>query len=1015
MRYSLNNKMKIFKKFFLYLFFCAAGIVHGSAQDSVLVSFPNGLSAFLKLQAAEVMPPSLQQRFPMIKIWKSTHKLFPQVDFRILKLNNEWEIYAIKGDSITKFISKKEGVWDVEVDDDFNESVKCFTSTSNKFQPLDKSLTISSNDSLSVFRLALSATGEFTDFHGGEISKVLSVMLKMVNLVNAVFERDLGVRFVLIDRSDDLIFQFANADPFTKGNESSENQQLLDRIIGDVNYDIGHVLGGLQTVSIGKIGSVCQKGDKGRGVSTALVPDGISFIFDYFSHELAHQLGGNHTFNSVICNAQRNPLTAWEPGSGMSILGYPGLCKSDNLGLNVLPRFHSGSVEEISNLLMSKAYQFCGVKVSRSNRMVSTLDIENTYLPRNTPFLLHPLASDSTSWFSWESIDIGVPMSLNSISGNSPNIKMTELKSNTFRSFPSMDSLVKMVNEPGVILADYERDMSLRLVRRFESNLFWQPFNLSVKANMGPFTLVKPKEDVIYSADETLQVEWLPANTFLPPLYADKVDIFLVDVANPDALIFLKRNVPNLGKYSLFINENIKNATYKLGVKGTNKLFFNISSGKIIVQNKAGFFSGLPFDVSHFTCEGDILFRWDLSTLADAIFPLTFKIENVTQWSPGWREMVMLKPGILEWRLSAPAGETVPVFNQATLNVTTTNKIFSFPIEWHYQTKKPLKFDSVYPLNKSEISDVRPLFYWNAKDKPDWYQVEISESKTFDYIIDSLVTVGSGIYPTKPLIAGKHYFWRIKYYTILCGSNVSEVFSFYIKPAICDEWKKVDTLVLNQIPFRQSNLIINQKGVISDFLEIWINIKVSDIEKVKIFLKTPSGLSLSLPLPKNCLKPLQWHKITFSKGAVVTDSCISGDSLIVNMGNQLDQLKGEKLDGLWQLVFEGVNQTGSIGSWGFKSCYLGEVTSSSNIREHDVLAYISPNPAAENMGKLSFLKEGKGSIILWDFLGNKKGEWIKSQFENEIYISLFDLPKGIYLLDIRGEDGLKQIIKWVVQ
>jgi hypothetical protein len=1007
--------MKIFKKFFLYLFFCAAGVVHGSAQDSVLVSFPNGLSAFLKLQAAEVMPPSLQQRFPMIKIWKSTHKLFPQVDFRILKLNNEWEIYAIKGDSITKFISKKEGVWDVEVDDDFNESVKCFTSTSNNFQPLDKSLTISSNDSLSVFRLALSATGEFTDFYGGDIAKVLSVMLKMVNLVNAVFERDLGVRFVLIDRSDDLIFQFANADPFTKGNESSENQQLLDRIIGDVNYDIGHVLGGLQTVSIGKIGSVCQKGEKGRGVSTALVPDGISFIFDYFSHELAHQLGGNHTFNSVICNAQRNPLTAWEPGSGMSILGYPGLCKSDNLGLHVLPRFHSGSVEEISNLLMSMAYQFCGVKVSRSNRKVSTLDIENTYLPRNTPFLLHPLTSDSTSWFSWESIDIGVPMSLNSISGNSPNIKMTELKSNTFRSFPGMDSLVKMVNEPGVILADYERDMSLRLVRRFESNLFWQPFNLSVKANMGPFTLVKPKEDVIYSADEPIQVEWLPANTFLPPLYADKVDIFLVDVANPDALIFLKRNVPNLGKYSLFINENIKNATYKLGVKGTNKLFFNISSGKIVVQNKAGFFSGLPFDVSHFTCEGDILFRWDLSTLADAIFPLTFKIENVTQWSPGWREMVMLKPGILEWRLSAPAGETVPVFNQATLNVTTTNKIFSFPIEWHYQTKKPLKFDSVYPLNKSEISDVRPLFSWNAKDKADWYQVEISESKTFDYIIDSLVTVGSGIYPTKPLVAGKHYFWRINYYTILCGSNVSEVFSFYIKPAICEEWKKEDTLNLNQIPFRQSNLIINQKGVISDFLEIWINIKVSDIEKVKIFLKTPSGLSLSLPLPKNCLKPLQWHKITFSKGAVVTDSCISGDSLIVNMGNQLDQLKGEKLDGLWQLVFEGVNQTGNIGSWGFKSCYLGEATFSSNIREHDVLASISPNPAAENMGKLSFLKEGKASIILWDFLGNKKGEWVKSQFENEMYIKLFDLPKGIYLWDIRGENGIKQLIKWVVQ
>lgn len=1007
--------MKIFKRFLLYLIFSVVGLLPGFCQDSVWVSFPNGSSTFLKLQTAEVIPSSLQQRFPMIKVWKSTNNLFPKVDFRILKLNNEWEIYALKGDSITKFISKKEGVWDAEIEDAFNENLKCFTSATNKFQYLEKSYTNTSNDSIRVFRLALSATGEFSDFHGGDIVKVLASMLKMVNLINAVFERDLGVRFVLIDRSDDLIFQFANADPFTKGNESSENQQLLDRIIGDDNYDIGHVLGGLQTVSIGKIGSVCQKGEKAMGVSTALIPDGIYFIFDYFSHELAHQLGGNHTFNSVICNVQRNPETAWEPGSGLSILGYPGLCKSDDLGLHVLPRFHSGSVEEISNFLLSKAQSFCGAKVPRSNRKDSPLVIENTYLPRNTPFLLHPLTSDTTSWFSWESIDIGSPMSLNSISGNSPNIKMTELKSNPFRSFPVMDSMVKMVNEPGVILADYERDMRLRLVRRFESNLIWYPFFLNVKANMGPFTLVKPKEDVFYTANEPILVEWVPANTFLPPLLADKVDIFLVDIANPDSLIFLERNVPNMGKYSLFINQNIKNATYRLGVKGTNKLFFNLSPGKIEVQNIAGFFNGLRFDISQFKCDDEILFRWDLSTLTDAVFPLTFKIENVTQWNPNWREMVMLKPGILEWRLSAQVGETVPVFNQAILQVASENKKLSFPIEWHYQTTKPLKLESVYPLNKSEISDIRPLFSWNTKDKQDWYQVEISESKTFDYIIDSLVTIASGIYPTKPLLPGRHYFWRIKYHSILCGSNISDVFSFYIKPAVCDEWKKGDTLNLNQIPFRQSNLIINQKGVITDFLEIWMNIRLSDIERVKIFLKTPSGFSLSLPIPKNCLKQLQWYKITFTKEVVSRDSCTSGDSLIINMGNQLDVLNGEKLEGLWQLVFEGVNQTGNIGSWGFKSCYLGEVTFSTNIQDNDVFAYISPNPASENIGKISFLKEGRATIFLWDFLGNMKGKWIKSQFENEIYIKPIGLPKGIYLLDLRYEFGKKQFIKWVIQ
>ena len=145
------------------------------------------------------------------------------------------------------------------------------------------------------------------------------------------------------------------------------------------------------------------------------------------------------------------------------------------------------------------------------------------------------------------------------------------------------------------------------------------------------------------------------------------------------------------------------------------------------------------------------------------------------------------------------------------------------------------------------------------------------------------------------------------------------------------------------------------------------------------------------------------------------DSCIGGDSLNINVGNLFNLLKGEKMDGLWQLAFEGVNQTGNIGSWGFKSCYSGEITFSLNIKEKEILAYISPNPAAENMGKITFLKEGKASIILWDLLGNKKAEWMKSQFDSEISIKLIDLSKGIYLLDIRGEDGKKQFIKWIIQ
>ena len=1006
--------MKIFYYFFLIILFSNLSLQVSFAQDSLFVSFPNGISTFLILENSGVIPDELQSRYPMIKAYKARNKYFPKSDFRIQYFKGDWEIYLINGDDISKIIKNKDGVWEYEIQDEFNEKINCLSKPLNEEKDLSKSLKSLPDDTLRIYRLALSTTGEFSAFHGGDIPKVLSVMAGMVNLVNAVFERDLGVRFTLINQTDDLIFQFANADPFTLGNESFQNQALLDRLIGNDSYDVGHVLGGLKSVSIGKIGSICQKGEKGLGVSTSLIPDGSKFIFDYFSHELAHQLGGNHTFNSIQCSNQRNSKTAWEPGSGISILGYPGLCASDNLASHVLPHFHSGSIEEIGNLLISKNDKNCGVKLPLKRSHQGVVNLVNYNLPRNTPFLLNPVMDNFGEWFSWESIDVGIALPLNEIKGSSPNIPVTTLKNKAARVFPAIDSLVKSTFEPGVILADYDRNLNLRLTRRDSFKIDWHSFSLKVNTNSGPLTVISPKEDLINSGESPVLVEWNPANTFLPPVAADKVDIFLVDIFNPDTLIYLQRNIPNLGRISIYLPLHLPQSSYKIGVKGSNKLFFNLSQGKITFQKNETVFLNPIFKLPLINCGNEITFNWDLSTLPSHIFPLTLKLKDIQGWKFSWNEKVLLKPENISWSVLGLANEQVSNFYGTTLQVISTIKDYNFPIEWIVYPKKEIKIENISPVRNAEVFELMPEFSWKSNEKVDGYQVEISENSRFDFLLDSIVTVENSTFSNIKFEPGRRYFWRVKYINILCGGGISDVFSFTLAKSVCTGWISNDSLRLNQIPFRQSNLNVEQKGTISEVTELWVSLNMTKWEGVKIFIKSPSGKRIQLNFPTHCLKTSSWQFLRFTKKNNETNPCIKGDTLLIPDFFLFNELKGESLNGLWQLIFEGVNQIGTIGDWGLKGCLIDKVTSAGNLMSRESLAFIFPNPSIENSTTIVFNQQGAAKIFLWDMLGKKIGIWEKKSGQNEMHISNLNIPKGVYFWEVCFDHFNIEKMKWLV-
>jgi hypothetical protein len=270
-----------------------------------------------------------------------------------------------------------------------------------------------------TYRLALACTGEYAAAvcsHLGvpvTVANTFSAMTTSVNRVTGVYERDLSIRLTLVANDTAIVYINASTDPFSNSNPDAlltQNQSTCDSVIGSANYDIGHVFstgGG----GVAGLGVVCRGGQKAQGETGSSTPYGDGFDIDYVAHEMGHQFGGDHTFISTqgSCSGNGNASTAYERGSGSTIMAYAGICGADDLQPHSDDYFHAVSLQEIVTYTQSGGGG-CAVQTSTGNT-APTLTIGPSYtaVPEGTPFTLTASsASDANGdaltycWEDWQ-------------------------------------------------------------------------------------------------------------------------------------------------------------------------------------------------------------------------------------------------------------------------------------------------------------------------------------------------------------------------------------------------------------------------------------------------------------------------------------------------------------------------------------------------------------------------------------------------------------------------------------
>ncbi len=456
-----------------------------------------------------------------------------------------------------------------------------------------------SGTQLRTYRLANAATGEYTKFHGGSVAGGQAAIVTTVNRVTGIYEKEVAVRLVLVGNNSQLVYTDPATDPYTNDNGFallSENQINLDNVIGDSNYDIGHVFG-TGGGGLAGLGVVGVKGLKARGQTGREKPVGDAFDVDFVAHEMGHQFGGNHTFNGTNGSAAGNRAAqaAFEPGSGSTIMAYAGICGADDLQPNSDPYFHSYSFEEIVQYTTTGAGNAAAAITNTGNKVPRVYAGKDFVIPAATPFSIDAVGVDADTGdaltYQWEERDLGPAQPLNgSDNGSSPLFRSWNPSPETSRTLPRMAELLNNAAPRGEQLPKTNRSLNFRAIVRDNfggsGGVNTDDMQITVVDTGVPFAVTSPNTAVDLAAKSQQTVTWNVAKTTDSPIGESKIDIWLSVDGGVTFPILLSGGTPNDGSESVLLPD-IATTKARIKVAAHESIFFDVSNVDFIISNSA--------------------------------------------------------------------------------------------------------------------------------------------------------------------------------------------------------------------------------------------------------------------------------------------------------------------------------------------------------------------------------------------------------------------------------------------
>lgn len=449
---------------------------------------------------------------------------------------------------------------------------------------------------LRSYRLAMISGAEFSQFflNGTEttladsVAKVIAAQNSHVTRANDMYERDFGVRLLLVGNNNLLVYFNPATDPVNPAASPNNTplQNAIDAAIGAGNYDVGHTESrGPDNGNAGCIGCVCVDGSKGRGWTVYQDPSLLEFfVIDYLTHELGHQFGGNHTFSF---NTEGTGVNV-EPGSGTTIMGYAGITGATDVQPHSDAMFHSATINQITNYIRNGNGASCPVVTVTGNTAPTSNAGANFTIPISTPFELTGAGSDINSAdvlsYSWEQNDnrTSAPTVPNVNSASGPSFRTFLPKTTTSRTFPVLSSVLDGTNgNTWERLAAVSRTYNFNFVVRDNhiggGNTKTSSNAITVTNSSGPFAVTVPNTNVSWPGASTQTITWSVNNTTAPPVSCANVRISLSTDGGLTFPTVLAASTANDGTEALTIPIGAT-TTARIKVEAVGNIFFDISN-----------------------------------------------------------------------------------------------------------------------------------------------------------------------------------------------------------------------------------------------------------------------------------------------------------------------------------------------------------------------------------------------------------------------------------------------------